>query len=161
MNEFTVYRISEAEKREVISRVSSELFKREEIIFAYLFGSFIEPEMPGFRDIDLGVYVKPELIIGGESNSSEPEAGEVTVEGRLFQYGIRLSIALERVIKRYPFDVVVLNNAPLSLIFRITQGRILFIKDEELWTDFVTRIWSLYHDHAITSRYILEDIIKS
>jgi len=158
MKEFVVYKISEAEKEEIISKVTSELFKKEEILFAYLFGSFIDPEMPGFRDIDVGVYIKPKMRLVSQVTM---HSGEVTVEGEFFDYAIRLSLELEKVVKRYPFDIVVLNNAPLGLAFRVTQGRILFIKDEDLWTDFVTRIWSLYHDHAITSRNLLEDIIKA
>lgn len=73
-------------------------------------------------------------------------------------YSINLSLEIERLLKNYPVDAVVLNEAPLPLAFHITEGILLFSKNEILWTDFVTKIWSLYHDHVITSRYVLEDL---
>jgi predicted nucleotidyltransferase len=145
MNDFKTYTINAEDKDKTISAIKSALLQHEEIRFAYIYGSFVDPEMPYFRDIDIGIY-----------------ADENAISAKQFiDYSINLSLELESAIKKYPVDVVVLNNAPLSLGFRITQGELLFIKDENLWTNFVTKIWSLYHDHAITSRHILEEIITA
>lgn len=145
MNSFKTYSIPIEDREKLLSIIKSELLKHEEIVFAYIFGSFVDPEMPFFRDIDIGFFV---------DESAVPV-------NKFMDYSINLSLRLESLMKKYPVDVVVLNNAPLSLAFRITHGELLFIRDEDLWTDVVTKIWSLYHDHAITSRNILEEIITA
>lgn len=145
MNEFRTYTISEQERGKIISTIKSILLGHEEILFAYIYGSFIDPEIRIFRDIDIGVYLYQNRVS----------------EEQFMDYSINLSLEIESMIKKYPVDVVILNNAPLSLSFRITQGELLFMRDEDLWAQFVTRIWSMYHDHVITSRYILEDIISA
>ncbi len=142
MNYFIRYNINIEEKEQVISKIGSKLFEKEEIIFAYIYGSFIESN---FRDIDIGVYLDENII---QMN-------------KYLDYSLELSLELETTIKKYPLDVIIINYAPLSLVFRITQGKLLFIKDENFWVDYVTKVWSLYHDHSITSRNILKDIITA
>jgi predicted nucleotidyltransferase len=144
VNDFTTYKIASEEKEKIISAIKDGLEKYNEIIFAYIFGSFIDNESPFFRDIDIGVYVNEDVIS----------------QKKFIDYVMSLSLELESLFKRYPVDVVVMNNAPLSLASKITQGELLFVKDEELWGDFVTRTWSLYHDHAISSREILKDMVR-
>lgn len=145
MNEFKTYTISNEDREALISLIQHELLTHEEIRFAYVFGSFVDSEAPFFRDIDIGVFV---------------DESAVSVD-KFMDYSINLSLRLESLMKKYPIDVVVLKNAPLSLAFRITQGRLLFARDEDLWSDFVVKVWSMYHDHAITSRDILEEIITA
>ncbi len=145
MNDLKTYTINAEDKGKTISAIKSALLQHEEIRFAYIYGSFVDPEMPFFRDIDVGIYVDENII--------SPK--------QFMNYSINLSLEIESTIKKYPVDVVVLNNAPLSLAFRITQGELLFIRDENLWTDFATKTWSLYNDHAITSRHTLEEIITA
>lgn len=143
-NSFKTYTSTSIEKREIITFIKKALQKHDEIIFAYIYGSFIDPEMPFFRDIDIGVYVNEEKV------SSK----------QFIDYALNLSSDIELSLKRYPVDVVVMNNSPLSLTFRITQGELLFTKKEDTWTNFITKTWSLYHDHAISSRNILFEILK-
>lgn len=145
MNDFKTYTINAEDKDKTISAIGSALLQHEEIRFAYIYGSFVDPEMPFFRDIDVGIYVDENSVSAAQ----------------MMDYSINISLELESALKKYPVDVVVLNNAPISLVFRITQGELLFIRDEDLWTDFVTRAWSLYNDHAITSRHTLEEIITA
>ncbi|WP_333655939.1 nucleotidyltransferase domain-containing protein [Dissulfurispira sp.] len=145
MNSFKTYTIPIEDRERLIFIVKSELLKHKEIVFAYVYGSFVDHEMPFFRDIDIGVFV---------DESAVPV-------NKFMDYSINLSLKLESLMKKYPVDVVILNNAPLNLVFKITQGELLFIRDEDLWTDFVTKAWSLYNDHAITSRHILEEIITA
>ena len=144
MDNFKTYSVNREDRGRILLSIKSILHEQEEILFAYIFGSFIDKEMPFFRDIDIGIYV---------------DEKEVSFKDTI-NYTIALSLKIEREIKKYPVDIVILNNAPLSLAFRATQGEVLFIRNEDLWTDFVTKIWSMYHDHAITSRQVLQDIIK-
>ncbi|MEK6656621.1 MAG: nucleotidyltransferase domain-containing protein [Nitrospirota bacterium] len=145
MNDFMTYKITPEEKERMISAFKDRLEKYNEIIFAYIFGSFVDNETPFFRDIDIGVYINKDVIS----------------EKKFIDYAIKLSLELESLFKKYPVDVVIMNNAPLSLLSKITQGELLFVRDERLWIDFVTRAWSLYHDHAITSREILKDMVSA
>ena len=145
MDDFKTYSLTPEEKQEISSSIEAFLQKDERILFAYMYGSFVDPEMPFFRDIDIGIYVDENKISASQ----------------FMDYSINLSLELESAIKKYPVDVVILNNAPLSLLFKITHGELLFIRDDDLWTDFVTKTWSRYHDHAITSRHILEEIITA
>ncbi|GAB4414477.1 MAG: nucleotidyltransferase domain-containing protein [Thermodesulfovibrionales bacterium] len=145
MSDFKTYAVSIKDKHKIIFTLKSALIHHEEILFAYIYGSFVDPEMPYFRDIDMGIYV---------------DENRVSAE-QFIDYSMNLSLEIESALRKYPVDVVILNNAPLSLAFKITQSELLFIRDEDSWTDFVTKTWSMYHDHAITSRNMLEEIITA
>ncbi len=145
MTEFKTYTINVKDRDKAISTIKSLLLKHEEIQFAYIYGSFIDSDAPFFRDIDIAVFV---------------DENAVSVD-KFMDYSINLALMLESLMKKYPVDIVILNNAPLSLAFKITHGELLFIKNGDLWLDFVTKIWSMYHDHAITSRNMLEEIMSA
>lgn len=145
MDDFKLYTLTDGEKEAVISRIKSILDGRAEIIFSYIYGSFIESATSFFKDIDIGVYISKDIV---------PSA-------QFINYMLSLSLEVESSLKRYPVDVVVMNNASLPLLFKITQGKLLFTKNEDVWGDFVAKTWSLYHDHAITSRNFLEELITS
>lgn len=145
MNNFKIFTLTSQEKENIIYIIKEELQKKEEIIFAYIFGSFVDPEMTFFRDIDLGIYIGKDIIL----------------EEQFIDYSMNLSLIIEGVIKKYPVDVIILNNAPLSLSYRIIQSKLLFCKNEDFWVDFITKTLLMYHDHAISSRYILEDLLTA
>lgn len=137
--------LSPEKKQAIISSITTKLKWREEVLFAYLFGSFVDPEIPFFRDVDVGVYVDEERMTPKDD----------------LDYAIGLSLSLGMREERFPVDVVVMNRSPLGLAFRITQGVLLFARDEDLWSDYVTRVWALYQDHAITSRHLLEEMVRA
>lgn len=131
MNEFKTYTIPQDEKKEIISSLVSFLERDERIIFAYIFGSFADPEIPFFRDIDLGVYVRDYKDTDWE------------------KYEIDLPLELQRSFEhRYPFDVIVLNRADIFLVKNVIEGELLFTKDEDLWSDFVEKALLRYLDIA-------------
>lgn len=131
MNESKVYAISRDEKEEVISSLISFLKRDERIVFAYIFGSFVEPEMPFFRDIDIGIYIR-------DYKESDRET-----------YEIELPLELQRSFEyKYPFDVIILNRADIFLIKNVIEGELLFTKDEDLWSDFVEDALARYIDIA-------------
>ena len=47
-------------KKEVIEEIKNFIESRAEIIFAYIFGSFVENET--FNDIDLAIYIDENII---------------------------------------------------------------------------------------------------
>lgn len=62
MNDFKTYTINPEEKDKTISTIKSALLKHDEILFAYIYGSFVDPEMSCFRDIDVGIYVDEKIV---------------------------------------------------------------------------------------------------
>lgn len=127
---------------EIIETLRIALQNREEIIFAYLYGSFAEG-LP-FRDIDIAVYVKEEIV-------SREEA---------FDYGLELSSLIEAETKIGPLDIRVINYAPAGLKYYVTKGCMLFSKDDEKRYDFIEETWKRYFDLMPKRKQILHDLLS-
>ncbi len=131
MNSFKTYNLSADEKQKIKHLIKTELERHDEIAFAYIYGSFIEPEMPFFRDIDIGIYLKDYKAID------------------YLKYEIELSIELEKSLHyKYPIDLRTINKSDILFVYNVIQGELLFLKDEDLWTDFVVYISLRYNDIA-------------
>lgn len=131
MNSFKTYSLSTEEKQKIKHRIKTELERHNEIAFAYIYGSFIEPEMPFFRDIDIGIYLK------------DYKATDY------LKYEIELSIELEKLLRyKYPIDLRIINKSDTLFAYNVIQGELLFIRDEDLWTDFVVYVSLRYNDVA-------------
>ncbi|MCD6536720.1 MAG: DUF86 domain-containing protein [Thaumarchaeota archaeon] len=119
------YRLSGAEKSEIVERVRELLAPIDKVVFAYLHGSFVEKEF--FRDIDVAVWV------------SDPE--------NAFQYSVNLSVRLE-VETGLPVDLQVLNEAPLPFKYRVlTKGKLLLSRDEKLRARIIDEVTRMYLDY--------------
>lgn len=141
MNDFKTYTISAEEKQGLISAIKTELEARAEVSFAYIFGSFVDPEMPFFRDIDIGVYLDEKAV----------------APSQFLDYSMKLGLELEALLRKCPVDVVVLNNAPCHLAFRVIQNELLFTRDENLWADFVVYISVKHNDIAPLFNHYFEE----
>jgi predicted nucleotidyltransferase len=121
--------LSFEEKQRFSDRIAALLSKREDILFAYVYGSFLHDS---FRDIDLGVFLRDE-----SSGAAEPLRYEMVLEQELEDAtGV-------------PIDVRVLNAAPLPFAYSILRtGEVFFSRDEKARCDFVCRIYTHYHDFA-------------
>lgn len=53
----------------------------------------------------------------------------------------------------YPVDVRAINHAPLAFQFRVLQGRLLVVHDEERLADVMERVGRLYLDIAPVLRH--------
>ncbi|MBE0427153.1 MAG: nucleotidyltransferase domain-containing protein [Nitrospirae bacterium] len=144
MNSFKTYSLTTDEKQEIKHLIKAELEKHNEIAFAYIYGSFIEPEMPFFRDIDIGIY----LIDYKDADC--------------LKYEIELSIELEKCLQyKYPVDLRVINKSDILFVHNVIQGELLFIRDEDLWTDFVVYVSLKYNDIAsVFNHYFKEAYIE-
>ncbi len=111
---------------------------KEEILFAYLHGSFLWGK--GYRDIDVAVYVDPSRV------------------GDFLEYELRLSIELE-VSLGFPVDVKVLNNAPPAFRYRVLEGEPLVIKDEKAWLEFYDLTVREYLDFRPLEKEIMGEIL--
>jgi predicted nucleotidyltransferase len=105
------YQFSREEKEKLIERLKEFLRSRDEIVFAYVFGSFLEEE--AFHDIDIGIYL------------SEIPQEQST------QYGLALSQTLSSNL-RLPVDVRILNFAPASFLYHVIRGKLIIERDEEV-----------------------------
>ncbi|AIY89255.1 hypothetical protein GACE_0198 [Geoglobus acetivorans] len=123
---------------DVKNRIRNILKDREEVVFAYLHGSFGKDH---FRDIDVAVFVD---------------------EGRVkdfLEYEIGLSLEIEESIK-YPVDVRVLNSAPLSFKYRAIKGELLLSRDDELRFRFMEEVIREYLDFKPVEERMIREILS-
>lgn len=124
-------------KADILEKVQSVLNTREEIIFAYLFGSFTEEV--SFRDIDIAVYCDEE----------HPRL-------RNLFYDIELARELESVLG-IPVDLVILNHAPDYIVYRASRGILIKDMDEDFRCDFLVLRWKTYLDfQEVLKKYAQE-----
>ncbi|AIG98391.1 Nucleotidyltransferase domain protein [Archaeoglobus fulgidus DSM 8774] len=119
-----VHTLNDIQKREIINELTRLLKEREEIVFAYLHGSFLTHD---FRDIDVAIYLKEDEDV---------------------LYEVELGVELEKILG-YPVDVRVLNSAPLTFRFKVIKdGLLLFSRDEKIRSNFEALTISEYHDFS-------------
>ena len=121
-----IYTIGKEQKDEIRVMIVDVLKERQDIIFAYLYGSFLGSS---FRDIDIAVYVE-----------------EIKRKRGILGFELVLERELEELIS-FPIDVRILNYAPLSFKFKvIKEGILLFSRDEEVRSDFECLTFVEHHD---------------
>jgi predicted nucleotidyltransferase len=119
-----VHTLNDIKKKEIINKVTRMLKEREEIVFAYLHGSFLTHD---FRDIDIAIFLKEDEDV---------------------LYEVELGVELEKILG-FPVDVRVLNSAPLTFRFKVIKdGLLLFSRDERMRSDFEALTISEYHDFS-------------
>ena len=138
-----VFNCTTAEREKLLSMLRDSLMIRQDILFAYVYGSFAEGGP--FHDIDVGI-----CLAGGD----RPKDAWVDIE---------LALELEQVVSRAPaacqpegkkdvrrqrisVDVRVLNEAPMTFCYHVLQGHLLFSRDENIRVPWVVRIISRYLD---------------
>lgn len=101
------------------------LKKRNDVVFAYVYGSFAEGLQ--FHDIDVGVYIS-----------------EIRKEESTF-YSLELAQRFSNEL-RIPIDVRVLNFAPVLFLYHVIQGNLISERNEEIRIHFVEQIVQRYLD---------------
>jgi len=125
-------------KKEIIQIIRKKLSQKKEIIFAYIYGSFVEGA--SFRDIDVAIYVNPLMIKD------------------FLDYSIKLSFELERAIPAYVFDVRVINNTNFNFIYHVIQGKLIIDKNELLRINFISYNLRRYFDYLPVRKRLLKEI---
>jgi predicted nucleotidyltransferase len=98
---------------------------RDDIAFAFLFGSAARGRVRREGDVDIAVYFKPEKEV-------EWEAFNRTYEGEN-----RIALDLERLLKK-EVDLIVLNRARAVIADEIIRkGKPLIIRDRGIFLDFL------------------------
>lgn len=118
MKEYLTYGIDK--RMEIIQKIRRDLTEKNHIIFAYVFGSFLDA--PSFRDIDIGIYItgiKEDDVFACELELAEKISGACNV----------------------PFDIIdvkVLNFVPRHFLNNIfCNGTLLFCRNQQLLSEMI------------------------
>ncbi len=127
--------ISEEEKKILRRKIAERLLSSEQIVFAYVFGSFGAGD---FRDIDVAVFVS-------DTGGKKPLELEMELESAL------------ETLTSMPVDVRVINHAPLTFVYNVLKGgEVLVDKDPSLRADFEGRLCKEYFDF----RHLREEYLR-
>ena len=123
--------------KKIVNKASTYFSSREDILFAYLFGSHAKGVATNMSDVDIAVYSLDEKCDG---------------DSRL-----DMLHALSTTLKTEKLDLVILNTAPITLAFRILQNHILLIDREPLRRHrFESLAMRKYFDFSYLETGILE-----
>jgi hypothetical protein len=131
-------------KREIREQVEKFLEKQDAVVLSYLFGSVAQQRAGKLSDVDLAVYLDETL------NSYEK-----------FDLELELLSDLGDIIGTDRVDLVVMNDAPISLNFEvINANHPLFIRDKDLKVDFEHYIMSRYLDRQFYNLRWADDLLR-
>lgn len=113
-------------KKAVKEAIRAVLKNHEEILFAYLHGSFVKKD--AFHDIDVAIYLE-------------------RMPASVLEYELQMETDLMEALRKYIIDVRVLNGAPLSFKYNVIKdGIVLLSKDDDKRADFEEKTIVLYLD---------------
>ena len=122
-----LHHLDSEERSRINQRLIAELTKDHSVAFAYLHGSFVEPQP--FRDIDVGVYLEG-------IRADRLDAANLDLNQRLNDT-VRMLV-----------DVRILNEVPVSFLYHVLRGQLLFCRDEAVLAEVMERTVSRYLDIA-------------
>jgi hypothetical protein len=130
---FKENKIDEKRREQIIRRIKDYFLDKDDVVFAYLHGSFIESLK--FRDIDIAIFVKnPVREIELESDLSY----ELTDK------------------TGYPVEVRIINNASIAFQMAVLRkGRLLISKANNVRTDFIENTSRRYREYSHFRNLIL------
>ena len=134
----------ELKNQELLEILKEYFEKRDDVLMAFLFGSYAKATTHKESDVDIAVYFRP------RSDSLEWEEFDAKYDG---EDAIWLDI--ERLVRRN-VDMVVLNRARSSIASSALHGRTIVIKDRGLYLDFMLRVTAEAEDY----REMVEDYWK-
>jgi len=129
-------------KETTVENLKKKLSSRNEIIFSYIHGSFLD-NYP-FHDIDIAVYVDQEKIISQKA----------------FDYSFQLSLDLSKE-TGFEIDIQIMNYVPLGFRHSVLKnGKLLFSKNEKLRLDLIENISLEYIDFYELSLQYIHDVVS-
>ena len=133
--------IPQNEKQRLVKKIASRIKKRENIIFSYIFGSFVRDDK--FSDIDIGIFCR-------ETENID-----------FLSFEFKLEEEINSIIK-FPVDVRIINHAPLSFVFNvIKEGMLIKDEDPNERADFEGMIFKKYADFAIYRKRYLKEVLNA
>lgn len=131
------HNVSKDMKDDLLRIIKDTLKRDERVIFAYLYGSFVKGGP--FRDVDIAIYIKPEIFNPFEISSDLKVTMAEKTRGEGFPYGADF------------FDVKVINEAPFTILGKIfSEGVLLLDRYPELRTDLIEEVSFKYRECAGT-----------
>ena len=141
MNYKKIYQLEKIKRDQIVQEITDLLSAEEQIVFAYLHGSFQEG-LP-FRDIDLAVFITENL----------PK--------EQLDYELKLEEKIEHDIK-LPVDLKVINNAPPTFCYMvIKKGRELLVRDDSKRVEFEVATLNRYFDILPFRQRYLKELINA
>lgn len=123
---------------QMLKKLKDYFEKRDDVLMAFLFGSYGK-SMPHIEsDIDIAVYFRT------KSNRLEWEEFDINYEGE-----DEIWLDLEKLLKRN-VDFIVINRARSSIANSAINGIPIIIKDRGLYLDFMLRITTEAEDFRET-----------
>lgn len=141
MEEFRREHLSPERLNALLDETANRLKSLPGILAAVLYGSAAEG-LPA-RDLDIAL-----LVDRAVWSPLQDEALE------------NLAIRLLEPLSPLPVDVRVVNDAPATFRYHVTQGRPFLIQDEEAYAEFLERTWDEYFDFAPFARRYFEEILR-
>jgi predicted nucleotidyltransferase len=125
-------------------RITDYLNKQERVKLAYLFGSVAEGREGKLSDVDMGVLLDESL------NKKEK-----------FNLQLKLISELTSILKTDRIDLIVMNNAPISLNYEIIKANHpLLVRNEGQKIDCEHRILSRYLDRRYYDKRWAAEFLK-
>jgi len=141
MNYKKIYQLEKSKRDQIVQKITDLLSAEEQIVFAYLHGSFQEG-LP-FRDIDLAVFITDNL----------PK--------EQLDYELKLEEKIEHIIK-LPIDLKVINNAPPTFCYMvIKKGHGLLVRDDSKRVEFEVATLNRYFDILPFRQRYLKELINA
>ncbi|MCL4512065.1 MAG: nucleotidyltransferase domain-containing protein [Bacteroidetes bacterium] len=137
-------------KTQIEKQIADFLKAKTEVMFAYIFGSFVQKDY--YHDIDVAVYLYEDF----DKN-----------DRKKFPYGYESFLLSElNLLTRENVDLVIMNSAEILIQQRvINRGILLFSKDERLRIQYENYIRKLYidaeHLRKIKRHYLARNIINA
>lgn len=112
----------------MIKSLNDYFEKRDDVLMAFMFGSYAKATAHRESDVDIAVYFRP------KTKYLEWEEFDVKYDAE-----DEIWLAIERLLKRN-VDLIVLNRARSSIAASAINGMPIIIKDRGLYLDFMLRI---------------------
>jgi hypothetical protein len=129
-----------------VEKIKKYLYQRNEVIFAYLYGSYAKGNENKLSDIDIAIYI---------DKSKKPESGT-------FGYRSELITELQSFVDK-DIDLIILNEVTNILAYNVLKdGKLLFTKSYEKRINFHEKVMKTYLDFLptrnIQDQYLKESI---
>ncbi|MGB9935502.1 nucleotidyltransferase domain-containing protein [Thermodesulfovibrio yellowstonii] len=127
--------ISKNQKNQIIHLLKTLLHNEEKVVFAYLYGSFIEQDF--FNDIDIAIYCSEiESVFNFQADM------KIKISNELINAGIDISPDY--------IDLRVINNAPYDFLIEVLDRGVLIVdKNPELRTNLIEKVSLNYRINQI------------
>ncbi len=141
MTESRQFSLDVRHRQGIVQPIVAQLAQRPEILAVVLYGSFLKDET--FHDIDLALLV--------DERALPPE--------HFLDYELELLEELAR-LSKFPVDIRIANRAPVLFRYAVTQGHVLFCRDEHRWAEFCERAWGEYLDFDPVARLYIKELAR-